>query len=162
MSRKNNGREKGKGMATSGIPLSGGISQIENTSVESNRFEAKNAFKEGEETIDTRDYAHRDYISDEEDRIGTVSDAYIANKDDEEWSDGLEDEANLPDDFSDEALYPEIQPLHVDLGATAGLGKDDDMNMVLRPDTMDNQSDDFTDVEVIPDLKGKAKAKKSA
>jgi hypothetical protein len=167
MSRKDKGREKGKGMATSGIPLSGGgISQIEDTSVETNNFEAANAFKEDRDESDDRPYDKRDFIGDQEEQMNDGSGPFIANKDDEEWSEGMEDEANLPDpllnesDDEDEALFPETEPLHVDLSSTAGLGGDDSLDMVLRPDTIDNQPDTTADAE----LKqfGNRKTKKSA
>jgi hypothetical protein len=149
MSRKKTGREKGKGLSVSGIPFGGAISQIEEGSAEPNRIEATNAFKEDQEASDSRAYDKRDYIGDEVDNLGNA-DVFIANKDDEVWSDGLEDEANIPlfeDDGSDQGLFPEIQPLHVDLASTAGLGGDDNLNVILRPDTIDNQSDDFTDLD---------------
>ena len=166
MSRKTQGREKGKGMATSGIPLSDGISQMEDTSVETNEFEAANAFKEDQDLPDPRPYDKRDFIGDEEEQMGNNSQGFIANKDDEEWSDGLEDECNLPDILTgqdidaEEGLFPETEPLHMDLGATAGLGEDDDADMILRPDTMDDQPDTTADIEV-KQFKGKNK-KKSA
>ena len=155
MSRKDTGRQKGKGMATSGIPLSGGgISQFEDTSVETNNFEAANAFKEDQDDVDDRPYDKRDFIGDEEEQMGGASGAFLANKDDEEWSEGMEDECNLPDPLLNEtadeedALFPETEPLHVDLASTAGLGGDDSMDMVLRSDTMDNQEDTTSNIEL--------------
>jgi hypothetical protein len=162
MSRKNQG--KGKGIATSGIPLAGGISQIDESSVETNNFEAKNAFKEDQDMPDPRPYDQRDFIGDEEEQMGDRSNTYIANKDDEEWSEGMEDECNLPDILTGEALdaeeglFPETEPLHIDLGASAGLGDDDDADMILRPDTMDDEPDDTSDIE-IKEFKGNKKKK---
>jgi hypothetical protein len=160
MSRKAQGRQKGKGLPVSGIPLAGVISQVEESSAEPNRIEALNAFHEDQEAADPRPYDQRDYIGDEQDRLGN-SDMYIANKDDEQWSEGLEDEANIADDSSDEGMFPEIQPLHIDLASTAGLGEDDNLNVILRPDTVDDAGEDFTDLDD-SQLTRKFKGKKSA
>jgi hypothetical protein len=160
-------KSKGKGIPTSGIPLPGGISQMEDSSVETNNFEAANAFKEDQDMADPRPYDQRDFIGDEEEQMGDRSNTFIANKDDEEWSDGMEDECNLPDILTgedadaEEGLFPETGPLHIDLGATAGIGEDDDADMILRPDTMDDQPDDASDIEV-KKFKGTNKKKKSA
>lgn len=142
MTFKRKGREKGKAMEISGIPLSGTMSQVENPAVEPNREEPVNAFREADDNDES--YA-RDYIRDEEERIGARLDGYISNKADESWSDGLQDEANEPEDLSHEGMFPEIQPLHLDV---SDQGEDDSMDVVLRPDTIEQQSDDFTDFEL--------------
>ena len=65
---------------------------------------------------------------------------YIANKADDQWSPGLQDEENVPDDNSNEGLYPEIQPLHIDpLSKVAG--EEDNPDFSLRPDTVDEITD---------------------
>jgi len=137
MSSKGKGRQTGKGLSISGIPLPGGFSQEETPSAEPNREEPANAFKEAE---DIDDSYGRDYIRDETDRLGPALGGYVANKADEQWSVGLEDEANEPEDLSDEGLLPEIQPLHID---PRSLGEDDNLDMMLRPDTIDGDTDDF-------------------
>jgi|GEM_PF-6881950 len=162
MKHKNQGRDKGKGMAISGIPLAGGMSQVDNTSVETNRFEDRNAFHEGDDVADVRDFEHRDYIGDQKEADEDVDAMVIASKDNNEWSEGMEDEANPTEDYSEEALFPESQPLHIDLASTTGLGQDD-LAFPLQPSTMDNQSDDFTDIEIEVLLtKNKTMKKKSA
>lgn len=147
MSDKDKPLEKGKGMELSGVPLpSGQFSQLDNPSAEPNRVEPVNAFKEEEDYDDS--YA-RDYIREESERLGPLNGGYIANKDDQEWSPGIEDEENEPDDASDEALFPEIQPLHIDVLSKV-VANEDDPDISLRPDTIDEISDDFTeDVEFL-------------
>ena len=146
MSDKDKPLQKGKALDISGVPLPGGQSfiQIDNPCVEPNRDEPMNAFREGE--IDAEEYAH-DYVRDEQKRLGSLMEGYVANKDDEQWSVGLQDEENEPDDNSSEGLFAEIQPLHID-PLSAAVAGEDDADISLRPDTVDDLVDDFTeDVE---------------
>lgn len=157
MTFKRKGREKGKAMEVSGIPLSGTISQVENPSVEPNRDEPRNAFREDSDTDES--YTH-DYIRDEEERLGNLAGGYVANKADETWSDGLRDEANEPDLFDGEGMFPEIQPLHVDMEDDQP-GEEDTLDMVLRPDNIEQQPDDFTDIEIRNESRNESRSDKS-
>ncbi len=128
---------KGKGNAVSGIPMAGGFTQIQGQSVEPNREERIDAFK----TDGTgENYAH-DYFDDEEARLGDLNEPYVANKDDQHWSDGLQDEANMDENANDvegqEGVLPELQPLHLDY--TSG-GQDDSVDTMLRPDNIDSSA----------------------
>jgi hypothetical protein len=150
MSSKGKGRQKGKGLNISGIPLGGaGFSQEETPSAEPNREEPVNAFREVDDNDDS--YA-RDYIRDESARLGPALGGYVANKADEQWSVGLEDEANEPEDLSDEGMLPEIQPLHIDPNSP---GEDDSLDLMLRPDTIDSESEDLD--EQLENEKGEKK-----
>lgn len=126
-------RNQGKGKANdiSGIPLPGAIPQVEGQSVEPNRDEPEAAFQVNSDSEKAENFAH-DYFDDEEERLGNLEAPFVANKDDEEWSDGLADEENENDDMSDDGLLPETQPLHVDPSVN-NVGQDDDADVVLRP-----------------------------
>lgn len=129
---------KGRGNAVSGIPLAGAFTQIQGQSVEPNREERLDAFK----TDGTgENYAH-DYFDDEEERLGDLEQPYVANKDDQNWSEGLQDEANMDENANDvegqEGVLPELQPLHLDY--TVKGGQDDDQDMMLRPDNIDTSA----------------------
>lgn len=122
---------KGKAISISGIPMPGGLVQVEGQSVEPNRDEDQGAFRRDDRG---ENYA-RDYFDDEEERLGDLDGPYIVNKDDHQWSDGLKDEENEEDLGDDEAILPETQPLHIDLALEAGL--EYSLEVVLSPDNID-------------------------
>ncbi len=76
----------------------------------------------------------RDYFADEEERLGNLESPYLVNRDDRQWSDGLRDEENEPE-ADEEGLWPESQPLHVDLSQDAG--GEDSFEVSLRPSNID-------------------------
>lgn len=129
-------RHQGKGKANdiSGIPLPGTLTQIEGRSIEPNRDEPNNAFKLDEPD---QEFGH-DYFNDEEERLGNLDGPFVANKSNEQWSDGIADEANEADDADDEGLLPETQPLHVEV--RPGLGEDDNYDTALNPDNVEDDS----------------------
>ena len=134
MSDKDEPLEKGKALDISGLPLPGqAFTQFDNPGAEPNRNEPQNAFKEEEDRDES--YMH-DYTRDEKERLGPLMEGYVANKDDEQWSAGLQDEQNELDDKSKEGLYPEIQPLHIDVLSKVA-ANEDDPDFVLKPDTVD-------------------------
>ncbi|HEY9679305.1 MAG TPA: hypothetical protein V6C76_14960 [Drouetiella sp.] len=126
-------RSQGKGKANdiSGIPLPGTLAQIEGQSIEPNRDEPPGAFK-----TETPENDRRNYFDDEEERLGNLETPFVANKADDQWSEGLEDEENEFDDRSDDGLFPETQPLHVSQSPEGGA--DDSEDMVLRPTQIDD------------------------
>ncbi|MBY0358239.1 MAG: hypothetical protein K2W82_09585 [Candidatus Obscuribacterales bacterium] len=100
---------KGKANKISGIPLQGSLSQTDESSVEPNRKEQLNAFRE-----DTRyePYAH-DYFRDESERLDKLGGSAPAAPD-EHWSEGIADEAN---EFEEEleALHNQDESLQSEL-----------------------------------------------
>ena len=147
MSRK----DKGKANPISGFPLPGSMSQEEGSSVEPNRDEPKKTL---EHQDDGERYA-RDYFDDEEERLGDLSQPFVANKDDEEWSVGIADEAN-PDieQGSDSEIFPETEPLFV-IPDSGDSERDEAGNIILRPSTIEQETDYFTDIEDDQDMEDK-------
>jgi hypothetical protein len=130
-------RDEGQGKANSvsGIPMPGTIVQVQGKSVEPNRTEPDNPFN----TEGTGENYARDYFDDESERLGNLEDGYVAEKGDQNWSAGLQDEENADENAVDaddnEGLLPETQPLH--LGYDARFGADED-ELTLRPDNLDS------------------------
>ncbi len=130
-------RDEGQGKANSvsGIPMPGTIVQVQGKSVEPNRKEPDKPFK-----IDgTGENYARDYFDSESERLGNLEDGYVAEKGDQNWSSGLQDEENVDENAVDtddsEGLLPECQPLH--LANDARFGADED-ELTLRPDNLDS------------------------
>lgn len=100
---------KGKANKISGIPLHGSLSQTDESSVEPNRKEQLNAFRE-----DNRyePYAHN-YFRDESERLDKLGGSAPAAPD-KQWSEGIADEANeFEEDI--EALHDEDENLQSEL-----------------------------------------------
>lgn len=117
---------KGKANSISGIPLSGGFTQIDEGSAEPNREEETNTFKEERRY---EPYAH-DYFRDETERLEKLSGSLPATPN-EEWSEGLNDEANQYDNNLPMDQGEEIQSdLLEDFGSAVDLNKiaDTDIN----------------------------------
>lgn len=124
---------KGKANKISGIPLPNSLSQTDESSVEPNRKEMINTFRE-----DRRyDPYATDYFRDEEKRLEGLKGTAPAPGH-EEWSEGLLDEANEPEDNPESLLTDETIQSEIIEDFGSAINMDD----IIAPDSIISTADD--------------------
>ena len=117
-------------IGVSGIPMPGTISQLQDISVEPNRNEPENPFN----LDDTGENYARDYFDDESERLAVIEGCCLPEKDDQNWSAGLQDEENADENAIDaddhEFFLPEVVHVHDD--SDARFGADDFAELTTR------------------------------
>lgn len=138
------GNESEQGFNTDGLPVPPHLPQLDHEATPY-RDEAPIAFKEGVELEEEP----TDYFKDEEERLNDPQAPFVTSKHSEDWSEGMEDEANaqgfagfnaVDAEDTEEAVVPEFSNLTVE-GTLAEQSAEELSAMELQPDNIQEGSE---------------------